>query len=207
MLCRIKFSKIGFSENSELETIEKLAFTESSLSEITFPSHLKKICESSFERCYRLETVDFEQNSELQVIEKRAFSKAHPKKFTIPNDDVILEEGWCEKTALKEVKFQPNNKNFTFYNQNLVLRKSDPKSDIFDVLVFALSDVQNVIIPSFIKVIGSHAFNSCTKLHDIVFESDSQCHTIEKGAFSHSIVEKVTFSPHLTTIKSNAFFK
>ncbi|KAK8880732.1 hypothetical protein M9Y10_003419 [Tritrichomonas musculus] len=57
-----KLQKIVFEENSELETIEKNAFSEASIKSITITSHVTKICEGAFSLCQQVESIVFEEN-------------------------------------------------------------------------------------------------------------------------------------------------
>ena len=50
-----------------------------------------------------------------------------------------------------------------YYDNNFILGKSNQKSEIFDILVFARRDIVNAIIPSFIKQIGPYSFTYCTR--------------------------------------------
>lgn len=50
-----------------------------------------------------------------------------------------------------------------YYENKFLLAKSDTNSDAFDVLV-ARRDIDDVVVPSFIKTIVSSAFGDCIKL-------------------------------------------
>lgn len=54
--------------------------------------------------------------------------------------------------------------NVIYYENKFLLAKSDTNSDAFDVLVFARRDIDDVVVPSFIKTIVSSAFGDCIKL-------------------------------------------
>ena len=62
----------------------------------------------------------------------------------------------CKK--LKYIDFDSNNINFKKYRNDLIIGKSDMNSDIFDRILYANRNIQQAIIPSFIKVISGNAF-------------------------------------------------
>lgn len=66
-------------------------------------------------------------------------------------------------------------------DERLVIGKSDQKSDIYNVLLFAPRDITNVTIPSYIKRIAT-------------------------AAFSHSSIEKVFIPSQITEIHEKAFY-
>ena len=71
----------------------------------------------------------------------------------------------CNATGnLTKVKISPKNKNLVFCEDKLLIGKSDIKSDVFDILYFARRDIEEVIIPPFIRIISPYAFNFCQKL-------------------------------------------
>ena len=84
---------VTFEPNSELQTIEKYAFSRSILASIQIPSHVTQICEGAFDRCEQLSRVEFEPNSELRTIEGYAFSNSNmcdmpikiPRNITFDN--------------------------------------------------------------------------------------------------------------------------
>ena len=55
---------------------------------------------------------------------------------------------------LCKITISPKNKIFILKNDQILLGKSDIKSDNFDILVFLNPDIQKVRIPSSIKIIS-----------------------------------------------------
>lgn len=104
--------------------------------------------------------------------------------FSIPASVCELEEGWCKWTErLTKVTIDPKNQYYMNCKEDerLVIGKSDPKSDIYNVLLFAPRDIINVTIPSYIKRIAT-------------------------AAFSHSSIEKVFIPSQITEIHEKAFY-
>ena len=59
-------------------------------------------------------------------------------------------------------------------DDQLLLGKSDPKSDKFDVLHFAVRDLTTAHIPSNIIVISPCAFQGCQKLDKVEIPENSE---------------------------------
>ena len=94
----------------------------------------------------------------------------------LPSSIASLSHRWCQNTPqLNEVIFTNKNDHFKILDDKIILRKSQPNNDqVFDVLIFAMRDVTEVKIPSYVKVIGSFAFSHCRKLESVTFEENSQ---------------------------------
>ena len=175
-----KLENVEFSPDSELETIESEVFSGTAIKKILIPPHVKRICEHSFSYCSSIQTLEFPPESELETIENDAFLDSSIEAIEIPSNVSELKEGWCSKAELlKKVTVNPNNKYFKNY-EKFVFGKSNKESDEFDVLVFVSRDIQDVIIPSNIKIIGSYAFSTCQIK---AISIPSQVIRIEKGAF------------------------
>lgn len=68
-------------------------------------------------------------------------------------------------------------------DDNFLLSKSQPESNVYDVLFFARRDIEVAIIPSYIKIISQNAFSICKGLKSIEFEPNSSLEIIENYAF------------------------
>lgn len=92
---------------------------------------------------------------------------------------------------MTHIDIDSNNKNFIIFNDKFLLGKSNPDVNCYDVLLFAYRDIEIAQIPSFIKVIGSNAFDICRLLTSIEIPVDS--------------VDKIFFPRHLKIIGAHAF--
>ena len=93
----------------------------------------------AFYICRRLKKVEFENNeSELVSIERNAFADSRIEELTLPSNITYLSEGWCNDMSwLKSIKIIPYSKvNIAFYNEKMLLGKSDLKSDVFNISAF-----------------------------------------------------------------------
>lgn len=199
---------IKFSENSEIKTIGKNAFSYTLLENVSIPSSVTNICEFSFSNCFRLQTINFSENSELRIIENNSFAFSPIKSISIPSSIDRLKEGWCCGTInLTEINIFPNKNqnNICFYNENYILGKLDNKSDKFNVLVFARRNIEHAEIPDFIKVIAPFAFHKCVNLKNISFSENSELERIDKSAFSFSSLESILIPLHVFKICESSF--
>ena len=186
--------KIEFSQNCELKIIEKEAFSYSNLKEIIIPSHVTTIGKYAFAGSH-LEKFDLEANSELHSIARSAFSTTLIKNLTLPSSIDDLQDGFCVSTNdLTSITIIPcKEENIILYDNNVLIGKSDSKSDSFDVLHCSKRNIENAIIPSFIKRIAPFAFENCTVLQKVVFSEDSEFISIGIESFWNSSIKSIEF--------------
>lgn len=183
---------IKFSEDSCLKIIEKYAFLNSSIEKFSLPIHVTRICQSAFLGCLMLETID----SKLRIIEKYAFYDSSIEKITIPKNVIELKEGWCGSNE--------KNKNFICMNNNIILRKSLPEKENYNVIVCSICSIDNVSIPNFIEIIEPFAFSQ-SKIHYIEFPNDINIEKIEKSTFELSLLNSFILPLSVTSIDEYAF--
>lgn len=117
-----------------------------------------------------------------------------------------LKDFWSDNTQyLNDIKIGTNSCNFKKYGNNLIIGKSDVKSDIFDTLVIAYRNIQQVVIPSFIKDISTDAFEYCCDLKYVDFEKNSLLEKIHSNAFCNTAIKSIIFHSHLKEINNNSF--
>lgn len=197
-----------FPENSKIKLFEKNSFAYTLLEKIKIPSSVVKIDEMAFFSCHKLKCVEFCENSELETIENKAFDTCQIEKISFPSSVVDLKEEWC--SGLKNLTditifSNKNKKNIIYYDDKFILGKSDPKSDIYDILLFARRDIEKVVIPSFITQIQSYAFEFCQKMTQFEFARNSQLKSIGKCSFSYSSLETMLIPRHVSRIGTCCF--
>lgn len=201
-----KLSCVDFSAESDLCVISKNAFSHSNIESILIPSNVTKISEGTFSECYNLKEIEFSQKSKLKIIEKDAFSNSLLESILIPASVESIVGGWCSYTMnLNKLKISPGNRNFLYIDNKLLVGKSRPDNDYYDVLLFARRDINKTVIPSFIKTIGPFTFSDCKKLKKIQFTEDSQLSIIGKHSFNDSSIKKATIPANVTVIDEYAF--
>lgn len=125
--------------------------------------------------------------------------------------------------TFKKVSFLPTNHQLKYYDDKLILGKSDNLSEEFEVILFARRDIKAVTIPLNIKTIASYAFDCstiekvfipphltkigissfcmCQKLRQVEISPDSQLQIIEKNAFMYSGIESLTLPSSVSVFK------
>lgn len=128
--------------------------------------------EGSFDNCSYLKTIEIQADSKLIKIGRNAFSYSLISSIYFPDNLTELEDEWHIGTNLKTIEISPLNKNFIYNDNKFLLRKSDPKSNKFDFLVYARRDIQEAIIPQSVSIILSNAFDECTQLEKVSIQSN-----------------------------------
>ena len=117
-----------------------------------------------------------------------------------------LKEGWCyEATKLNKIIISPSNDQFIFKEDKYLLGKTNNNNDEFDILLFASRNIEEISIPSNIKIISSSAFYNCTNLTKIEIPSNSNLQTIESYAFSKSNIKEISIPSNVSKICESAF--
>lgn len=226
----INLKKVEIPPDTELKNIGKDAFTESGIESFFISPHLTVLKEHTFSDCESLTNVEIPSNSQLQTIKRSAFNFASIESLVIPSTVTDLQDGWCSGTVyLKKVTISPKNKNYIIVDEKMILGKSNPNNVDFDVLHFVIRDVllKNVKIPSFVKIIGTSAFERCiinsftipsqvteiceiaffwcVDLYQIEFEENSNLKKIGSESFQYSSIEKILIPSSVVQICECAF--
>ena len=139
-----------------------------------------------------ISTIVFCIDSQVKVIHKNAFINCKINKLNITENIQELKDGWCKSIYnLNVVSISPKNSFFIYFDNKIIIGKSNLKCHIYDTLVFAIRDIDEIIIPSFIKFISPYCFSCCKKLKNIKFTNDSQLKSIGNYAFADSSIKNV----------------
>lgn len=197
---------VYFPKDCNLITIDEATFYNSSINTITVPRYVKFIKQYSFSYCFELQTINFCQDSDLISIEKDAFLCSSISNLFIPSKVEEIKDGWCSGTPkLLNISISPQNKNFLYLDNKLLLCKSDQQQDTYDKIIFARRDIESVVIPSFVKFIASYSFHECQRIKSVEFPEDSQLMSIGESSFSISSIETISIPRHVKIIKKNTF--
>lgn len=153
-----------------------------------------------------VQTVNFPNDSAVKTIEKNAFWGSSIKRIFIPSSITNLEDGWCDYTQyLTEIEVSSENPRYSKYGDKFIIGKSTLEQENYDVLVFAVRDIKETIIPNFIEIIGSYSFSACNELFTIEFPPDSKVKEIQEFAFSDSTINYLKIPSNVTRIGKSAF--
>lgn len=199
---------IEFPKNSQLESIGTYAFGFTSIEEVYLPKSLKIIGQNCFSDCYKIKKISFEKNSELKKIEKFAFCRSSLENLSIPSSVEILNDDWCYKTdnLINIQIIECSQKNIFYYDDKFILGKSDLKSEIFDVLLFARRNIKVVSIPSFIRRIGHYAFENAKKIDAVDFDDNSELESLE-FSFGNSSIKSIKIPSSCKKIGKYSFYE
>lgn len=201
--CR-NLKTVEFHPKSKLKSICNLSFYQcSSLEEITIPKSVILIGDYAFACCSKLEKVCIAEDSNLETIGRNAFGYTSIKHFFI--SPKLSNIDCFGNSNLNDISISPHNPNFALYNNAFVIGKSKSEVSGFDVLYFALCDVEKAVIPSFISVIRSNAFFLHKKLKTLEFDDNSKIELIEDEAFGGSTIESVSIPSSIMQINKYAF--
>ena len=123
---------------------------------------------------------------------------------------------------------ESKQQNIKYHNNNqLLLGKSDTKSDTFDILIYTSKKAKFVDIPSSVKTINSYAFDNssvekvvfneniekigknvftnCSKLYQVDFPKKSKINKIPAQTFMKSSIHHFHLPSYITEIGANAF--
>lgn len=184
-----------------------------------------KILKNCFLDSKIIKSIQIPPDSELKTIENCSFSFSTVEKITIPSSVQELMDGWCANTSqLSKITIMPNNHHYTFFDEKMIIGKTDLQSDDYDILVFVCRNIDDIIIPSFIKIIASYAFSetlikniyipplvtkicegafyNCNLLQEVEFSMESQLQIIEKDAFSKTSIESISIPSSVSELKT-----
>lgn len=99
-----------------------------------------------------------------------------------------------------------DNKNFKYIDDSLLIYKKDEKNSDYDTLIWARRNIDQVVIPLFIKEISSYAFYGCDNLKKIEFAENSELKIISKNAFRSSRIESILVPNKVELIEEYAFY-
>lgn len=215
----MSLENVVFSNSGKLTKISEYAFANSLVNSLEFPDTLTTIERSAFANCKSLESV--KMGSKVTTISEYAFSEdsglTHLElnegletigtgaflsctnlggKLVIPSTVKEIQQanewndyGAFEYTALTEVEFKNSNAELQIGNCTFKECKQ----------------LETVTLPARLKRIGCRAFQNCTNLKNVTFESGNNNLQIDTYAFYATAVQQMIFPLNTTSIGSYAF--
>ena len=163
------------SELKRVNTIAKEAFKEhQNLQSITFPNNLKEIEESAFEEASLSGTVTFNTNATV-VFGDKAFFKTKIRKLSLPNIKRLPYSALSMSYNLEELHFNKVEVlGFGAIGWNYLKEINLENTGITEIETVGISgctELENVILPATIKVIGYDAFWYCQHLKTVTINA------------------------------------
>lgn len=206
--------------------IGEYAFQSTSLEEVTFPDALTEIGTGAFLHCLSLSKVTFGSN--LMTIGDSAFNHTALEEVVIPDSVTFIgREAFSDIEALRSITIGSGLKNLggiarlgdldaasRFQNdvnvETIVLNEGLEK--IGDSMFSWCRKVKEIVIPSTVKHIGSHAFgsndaSSPNALRTVTFAEGSQLENIFESGFGFCAIKhlKLPVAPKPFKIWDSAF--
>ena len=188
------------------DVFDVLLFACRDIEKVDIPSYVKKIDSFAFDCCSNLHSINIPENSELQSIGKSSFYETKIESFYFPSKLCELKPLWCDSTKnLTKIEISPLNHNFIMVDDKLLLGKSDQKSDIYNVILFARRDIEKVDIPPYIKKISSSAFDNCDSLNAVNIPENSDLRIIGDFSFCETKINQINIPSNVVEIGLSVF--
>lgn len=195
-------NSIDFSSDSEVETIEGEAFSNSFLTSISFPSSIRELKEEwcfGITRVYKIdispqnpyfkkygeEIIIGKSSEEQEIFDVLVFCVRSVKTVKIPNFIRII--GSCSFNECEELLY--------------VEIPEDSQLQIIEKEAFAYSSIESFTVPPSLIHIGEKAFFCCQELREIEIPENSNLQTIGMHGISCSSIESLTIPSSLVELK------
>ena len=171
-------SEVNIGENSSLHTIKEYAFYScEKLNHIFLPKSLSNIEPLAFANCIALATFEIDpRNQAFLVLDENIYTKdlsvfvykapAGQAHVTIPSSVRKIGAGAFGFTRTLILTFEENS-----------------ELEVIGEKAFMYSNIETIVLPKSVKVIGDKAFSNCQSLKSVSFEEGTCLERIEAGAF------------------------
>lgn len=192
---------------SGVTSIEKEAFSNTSITKVTLPSGIKKIGESAFAYS-TLQNINIPNT--VTEIGYAAFEYTSIKTISLPNSITKIDEYAFYSSKLTSITIPSSIKKIAAYAFDSCesLKNVSIPTSVEDIDNFAFADcvsLETITIPNSVKNIGINAFQGCTYLSSITLPNTLRI--IQQGTFSFcKHLESITLPESLERIESEAFY-
>lgn len=204
-----KLSKIEFSNPSKLKSIGSFAFQGLQIESILIPPQVEIINDFAFSECRKLNKIEFIERSESNsiLIRNFAFFDSEIQCLSLPLGNIELEDAWCRGTPkLTNIILNSKSKDYLFFENKYLLKKSNKMNELFDFLLFSRRDIKYAIIPPFITNISAYAFEQCKNMINVEFPvNHSKISSIGEYAFAYTSIKKIIIPSTIVSIGKSAF--
>ncbi len=172
--CR-RLTNVRFEPDSKLTTINTCAFGQSAITSIEIPTSVEYIGSSAFKQCQSLTTVIFAKNSKLQTIagskyDEGAFADCSSlRTIQIPASVTTIEAGAFKGcTSLETITFEKDSQL-----KKIAGAYSIPYPSLYYGAFANCTALTAITIPANVETIEVSAFQGCSSLQSVKFESNS----------------------------------
>lgn len=199
---------ITFSEDSELQTIEKNSFRYSHLEKISFPANLINLEEGWCNATRFLNDVSVNPKNKYLVLINNQLLMSKTNKKSVFYD--VIEFSNRNISKVKIPFFIKKISSFSFQDcKNLHIIEFEKESKLKSIgkYAFSQSSLNSITIPSQVQIIDKNSFFNCIELFKVRFEKDSKLRIIESFAFSSCSLEYIKIPRLVYKISKNAFYQ
>ena len=190
-------SNVTFDQDINLETIPQYAFMDTKLINVTLPNSLTQIDHSAFRNIKTLETVTF-GTSDLQLMSNVFYNTGLNELYIPENITYIGEYTFTGLENLNEFTVDENNTKYASVSG--VLFSKDKKK----LIAYPANLEGSYTVPNHVETIGFGAFEN-SKLTNVNFEENINLLTIGYRAFFKSNIEEITIPSTVVSIDYYAF--
>ncbi|KAK8895265.1 hypothetical protein M9Y10_023707 [Tritrichomonas musculus] len=211
---------VQFAPDSELRTIEKNAFTNSTIERISLPSSVSELKDGWCAGALNLTKVSIMPNNQHYtnfddkfIVEKNdkndalIFARRDIKEPTIP-PNISSIGSWAFAYSSVSCIVIPSNitqicDNAFAFCKNLrkIEIPRDSQLTIIGKYAFQYSKIESIFIPLRITKFCEGVFYHCNQLNHVDFPTDSELQIIEKDAFNQSSIENITIPSKVSELK------
>lgn len=224
-----KLETVVFESNSKVVSIGEKAFGgNSKLKEFTFPSTVKEVGDYAFDSCTKLARITFAESGATLSLGSYVFNNCTALtsihlSATVKDFDATIVEG-CKIT---EITVDANSAYFTseggiLYDKNKTAIKYVPTAFTGDAdgnvalpvsvteigaAAFKGRKIKSVTVGANVVAIGEHAFDGCTTLTAVTFDSSNKA--LDIGAYAFYNCNNITsfaVPARITTVGDYAFY-
>ena len=153
----------------------------------------------------KINYLKFDENSEIDSFNE-IFDSTRIQKLEFPPKLKYLGGDFAFSVyGLEEIEISPKNENFIYYENKLLLGKSTISSVSFDELCYISEDIEEVIVPPQVKVIGSWIFYNRKKLKSVIFTEDSKLEKLYSFCISNPAIERLVMPSNIEYIDNTCF--
>ena len=168
--------------------IQRYAFYNSSIENITIPSNVTFVGRNAFYNAKTLSEVTFDSNSKLSTIEREAFAKTTAlETITLPKCLTSLGSSAFEQSGLEQVLFE----------EGINLKEISEKA-------FLGTNLTSISIPASVEIINHNAFRDCINLTSVEFNNTNSL-TIMTYVFYNTGLTEVDINKDITYIGEYSF--
>lgn len=203
----LQLKVIDFSENSQLVSIDKYAFVNSSLETISIPANVSELKDSWCAGTLHLKNVSIAPDNLhfMYVNNSVIIGKSDPKS----DDYDTLHFARRDISKLVVPSFIKYISPYAFNQCHQLQAVEFPSQSQITSIgkhAFSFTSLRQISIPARVKHIDKYAFFMCNQLRNVTFQDNSELKSIGKFSFSKTSIENISIPSSVVRIEESAFF-